>query len=184
MTLYVGSNKIKEIGVHGVYVGSTPINAIYNGSDLVYQYRPYTDGTVLLYGSNTGLKTYTLEKGLYQCCVVAGGFRSGYWSSSSGSAVEIQFRLTETSTVQVYSGGTETTAYLNINETRMITAYGNGGQTGAPTVSAINTSVYWVKTVVNNRGLGGGGHKGSVSPYENWGAGQAAGGARLAYVGL
>lgn len=185
MTLYIGSNKIKDIGIHGVYVGSTPINAIYNGSQKIYQYRPYAYGTVLLYGSNTGLKTYTLQKGLYQCCVVGGGIGGAWWSKAGGAAAEIQFRLTITTTVEVYSGGNSAAGYLNIAGARIVTANGSTEQMTGGSYTINTGSSYYVKTVYAKNGNGANmSTAASVSPYENWGAGNVAGGARLAYVGL
>jgi hypothetical protein len=39
MTLYKGSQKIKDTNSYGVYKGSTPIGAIYKGSQKVYIFK-------------------------------------------------------------------------------------------------------------------------------------------------
>lgn len=73
MTLYVGSNKIKDVSTHGVYVGSTPINAIYCGSQLVYQYIPAGK----TFNAATNFQTYVVPKGITKLqvdCVAARGY--------------------------------------------------------------------------------------------------------------
>ena len=162
-----------------------PINAIYNGSQLVYQYIPYNIGQVLLYGANTGAKTYTLPKGQYQCCVVGGGWSNqSNWSLASGAAAEIVFKLTAPATVEVYSGPLGATGYLNINGARIVTANTASGEMVGGTYSINTSSPYHVRTVMASNGNNANMSVGaSVSPYENWGGGHDAGGARLAFVG-
>ena len=161
-----------------------PINAIYNGSEKVYQYHPYNIGEVLLYGANTGTMTYTLPKGVYQCCVVGGGRTQPYWTRPSGAAAEIQFRLTQSATVEIYSGGVGTTAYLKINGVTVVSCTGSTSDSVAGEYTIDTSSSYYVSTVMASNGKVSSGLSGaSVSPYEEWGAGNTAGGARLAYVG-
>lgn len=161
-----------------------PINAIYNGSEKVYQYHPYNIGEVLLYGADTGTKTYTLPKGVYQCCVVGGGRTQPYWTRPSGAAAEIMFRLTQPTNVEVYSGGIGVTAYLKINGVTVVTCTGSTSDSVAGQYTIDTSSSYYVSTVMSSNGIVSPGLNGaSVSPYEEWGKGNTAGGARLAYVG-
>lgn len=87
MTLYVGSNKIKDTGVHGVYVGSTPIKAIYNGSQLVYQYNSYEPQQILVNISGTASTNITFKRGVYYIRAQGaggGGGRNGYFGNGQG----------------------------------------------------------------------------------------------------
>ena len=159
------------------------IKAIYSGSQLVYLYQPYEPETVILYGANTGTKTYILDNGVYQCCVVGGGIQGNYWSKAGGAAVEIQFRLTEKATVVVYSGGGSSTGYIDIDGVRIAQAGGARGQNSGGVYSIDTASPYYVSTIVARNGGGANlSTAGSVSPYGGWGAGGQNGGARLAYV--
>lgn len=185
MVLYINGKKIKEIGAHGLYFNGKAINAAYRNGKKVYQYKPFSPGAVLLYGENTGTKTYSLEKGVYQCCVVGGGWRNqASWSKAGGAAAEIRFRLTTKTTVVVSSGGLGVDGYLNINGTRIVTARTPTAEQGGTNTYTIDTnSSYYVSTVYASDGKDANLSTGaSVSPYETWGAGTKAGGARLAYV--
>lgn len=92
MTAYIGGSKIKDTGAYGVYYGSTPIKAIYNGSQLVYQYLPA--GTVFFESATPGTYTFTAPRSCTVSIIMVGGgggaayAHGGYWESEAngGSA--------------------------------------------------------------------------------------------------
>lgn len=95
MTTYVGSNKIKDTDEHGVYYGSIPINAVYNGSDLVYQYIP----TAKTFSAATNFQTYVVPKGITKLqvdCVAASGHNNRGGDTYGGAGGRVQCTLSVT----------------------------------------------------------------------------------------
>ena len=70
MTLYHGSNKIKDRNEFGVFYGNRAIKKIYKGSTLVYEV-----GTI--FETTTGSKTVALPEGDYYLILVGGGGGAG-----------------------------------------------------------------------------------------------------------
>lgn len=88
------------------------IGAIYNGSDLVYQYQPYTPGTVLLNTASSGTYSVNLKRGRYYISLTGAGGRAngGYYyacfqnSGGAGGTVKGDFWVNEDTTVTVVVG--------------------------------------------------------------------------------
>lgn len=178
-----------------------PVKEIYNGSQLVYQYQKVAPGTVLLYAANTGTRTFTLEKGVYQVALcgargkdvttVAGGYAWGN-AGSGGGFVEVVFYIPEKTTVTLYSTSQGNGAsYMNFGSTRMITANGGADGAGAAGTCSVSSSLDVVQTIKNVTGNKGGTGLAStpsvatVSTYGNWGStANSSGGVRLEYIRL
>lgn len=180
MPLYVGSNKIKELGDYGVYYGSTPIEKIYNGSQLVYEWKPYNPNTVFYNNGNVGAVTWSasLHKGIYSLSLAGGGNAANngyyYWpAGNKGSVLVCTFKLAQKSTISVTLGaggaaygGKGGNTVFSINGTTAITCPGGGG------AITINSSVINIlSTTTNNTGGGGGGSGSNPTTLSPWGDG-------------
>lgn len=196
MTLYKGSQQIKDTGSFGVYKGSQAIRKIYKGSELVYLYSPFNPNTVLIYYSSSTTQSRSLPQGQYYVEVVgAGGVdaygQEGYWARRRGGASGARFSATidvtgDNHTISMTCGASYgASSTLNIDGVTVATAGGGGNYTNVGTVST-NLSVSGVSfsgtTSINgNAGqetyvYGGGGSPSggaSVSSLGNYGHGQS-----------
>ena len=200
MVLYKDNKKIQDIAEYGIYYGNIPIKEVYKGSQLIYQYQPYEPSTVLIYGSNTGSETITLDIGYYKVALcgargkdvttVAGGYAWGN-AGSGGGFVEVVFYISEKTTVTLYSTSQGNGAsYMDFDDTRMITA--NGGANGAGAAGTCSVSdnlnvIQTIKNVTGNKGttaVAATPSVATVSTYDNWGStANSNGGVRLEYIG-
>jgi len=197
MTLYKGSQKIKDTGAYGIYHGSTPIRKVYHGSELEYIYSPYSPDTVLINFSSNTTQTATLPQGRYYIEIVGSGGvdaygQEGYWARRRGGASGARFSATidvinDNHTISLKCGASYgANSTLTIDNTLVATAGGGGNYTSVGTVTIGSTSITNISfsntTSVNgNAGqetfiYGGGGSPSggaSVSTLGNYGHGQS-----------
>ena len=135
--LYYANNKIRDVTDYGVYASSRAIKAIYHGSDLVYQFNAYNPNTVLANTSGQSTFTVTLKPGVYYVEITGGGgggggtvYSQGMWSNSGGSGASVygEFYNPIEQSFTLYAGGMTALSYMNVGETRAITA--NNGTSG------------------------------------------------------
>ena len=198
-SLYKGSNKIKDRGSYGVYAGSQPIEQIYKGSDLVYQFMPYDPDTVLFNDGNKTDLTFgiSLMKGLYRIKLVGAGdaASSGYYywpAGNRGSLIDCKIRITSTTNLSVVCGnggaswgGQGGSSILSLNNQTAITCPSGGAIT-------INNSVINIQEILSQDNGGGGGGSGAnptaLSPWGDGGYTYSAegrgGGFYLQYLGV
>lgn len=174
MTLYKGSNKIRDRGPFGVYKGSTPIKRIYKGSQLVYQYESYDPDAVVVELNNGQSSTITLKKGVYKLWISGGGGTGGTHyidhyafttSGGSGSTWEGTIKLASDVALVAYGAGNNEDSYLDFNGSRILTAgggrettYGHSNPQGGTLTLASGWSSYVVttdKSVNGNNGTTG-----------------------------
>lgn len=199
VSLYHGSNKIRDRSEFGVYCGNQPIYSIFKGSQLVYQYHPFEPEEALV-NQTSGTKTITIPRGLYYLEVVGGGGwgnsgDAGYTTGSAGGGsgarfsanisiyddITLVFSCGEAGSGSSVNGGVST---LTINGTTVCTCgggvYGNPYyQTGVGGTVTSNTSISGVAfSNVTNRN----GNDGARSDNTTWGW-VAQGGASVASTG-
>lgn len=209
MTLYIGSNKIKDRSSTGLYIDNSKIIKAYLGSELVYQFESYNPGTVLSTVTNGNTYSATLGPGVYQLHITGGGGgyanwgAGGYpWAAGGGSAAtwEGTFYNPISQNITLYAGAAEADSYMNLGGTRMITAgrgghagVDSGGAAGTLTVGSTLNIVSTSKSTNGNRGPGttfGWSQTGAASTSSNgWGGGTVLqsgnvqyGGAKLWYI--
>lgn len=209
MTVYKGSNKIRDRSTFGIYKGNRPIKRIYKGSKLVYQFESYDPSTTLVNITNGQTATVTLKKGVYQLYAAGGGGSASQWGDGgyiwarggcSGGAVEGTFYLSEPKTF-VCSAGTQTggtagttpnNTTITINGVTAVTCVGgrngydssNGGTGGSASFTNALGSVSCVATTGLNKGsLGSYNGSASVSS-KKWGAGGNAPSGEYTYGGI
>jgi len=196
VSLYYGSDKIKDRTDYGVYHGNQAIKQIYHGSTKVYQYESYEPNTTLVNISNGDTATVTLAKGVYQLYAAGGGGGASQWGSGgyiwsrggcSGGAVEGLFYLSEPKTVVCSAatptgggaGSTPTNTTISINGVNAVTCEGGrngydsqGGGTGgvASFTDALGSVSCVATTGLNSGSLGSPVGSPSVSS-KKWGAG-------------
>lgn len=90
MALYKGNSKIRDRGTYGIYYGSSPIQDIYHGSDLVYRFQPYDTDEVLINSAGEITETITLQKGVYYIEITGGGGSSYTDSTLCSNVVHTQ----------------------------------------------------------------------------------------------
>ena len=154
-----------------------PIAAVYNGSNLIYQYNSYTPETIILNTATAGTYTVTLKRGQYYIALTGAGGRAngGYYyacfqnSGGSGGTVAGNFYVDTDTTVTVVVGagqsGKGNASTLSVGSTQMIYADGgnychaNGscsGNTGG-SANSINLSGKLsninLKAIVGNNGV-------------------------------
>ena len=99
MTLYKGSQKIRDTGTYGVYHGRIPIRSIYHGSDLVYwQQISHT------FNVSDSFQTYTVPHDVHKLrvdCVASQGFQYST-SAAVGKGGRVQCDLTVTPNQVLY----------------------------------------------------------------------------------
>lgn len=79
MSIYKGSQKIKEL-----YFGGVKIGKVYKGGTLVYQSCPYKAGQVLFESATVGTNSLNLlANGVYKVWIVGGGAGGAYKRNSS-----------------------------------------------------------------------------------------------------
>ena len=200
MTLHINGNKIKDKKEHGVYFGSIPINAIYNGSTKIYQYYPLDPSTPIIYKSGDYTYEGDLPRGKYQVTIAGYGGNAAqqvswfvYYSGSGGSggAVYGTFNLSEKKHVILHSAASQNdTSYMKLNGKEAIKCTGGGtvsfdffmnmsGNTGG--VASVDNSLFAKTELVVKNGNAGSGKTteggvaggASVSNRDNWGAGGA-----------
>ena len=174
MSINYNSKYIKQIGEHGVCVGSTPINAIYYGSEKVYQYLP--GATTFNAGSN--LVTYTVPKGCTKLGIDCVASKGGDFVANGGNGgrVTCDISVTPGQTLYVTVGAIPTdaaTPSYNASDIRIGgTEYTNrivvagGGGNGSSGSNAVS---------VNGTGGAGGGLTGGTGGTSNSAAGGAGG---------
>jgi hypothetical protein len=84
MTLYKGSQKIKDTNSYGVYKGSTPIGAIFKGSEKVYMFHKATT-----WQAGTTLQAYQVSKYCNKIRVDCVG-SAGYNANTPGKGGRVQ----------------------------------------------------------------------------------------------
>lgn len=177
--LYKGNAKIRDIGQYGVYAGNQPIDAIYHGSDLVYQFQPYNPGVVLYNNGNGTDLSYSvaLRKGVYRVKLVGAGDAADngyfYWPAGNrGSLIDCTIYMPSTKNFRVTLGnggkswsGQGGSSILYINNSPAITCPSGGAIT-------INNSLIDIISITSRDNGGGGGGSGqnptALSP---WGDG-------------
>lgn len=78
MTLYKGSQQIRDIGNFGVFYGNNPIRQIFKGSELVYQYHPFEPQSIIINKSESITVEHSLPQGRYYVEVVGAGGSGKY----------------------------------------------------------------------------------------------------------
>lgn len=181
MSINYNSKYIKQIGEHGVCVGSTPINAIYCGSQKIYQYLP--SATTFNAGSN--LVTYIVPKGCTKLGIDCVASKGGDFKATGGNGgrVTCDLAVSEDQILYVTVGAIPTAAATpsyNASDIRIGgTAYSNrvivagGGGNGSNGANGVS---------VNGTGGAGGGLTGGTGGTSNSAGGgqggtQTAGGA-------
>lgn len=167
MTLYKGSQQIRDTGAYGVYKGSQPIDAIYKGSQLVYLHEYYEPQTTLVEISNGNTQTITLPDGVYQIYIAGGGGNVANWGAGgylwsagggSGGAVEGMFYNPETASFTFTAGAANQNSTATRAGATIITCNkgGNGGQGGGGAGGTASfTGITNVSLVARNGNTGG-----------------------------
>lgn len=153
MTLYKGSQQIRDTGSYGVYKGSTPIGAIYKGSQKVYQFH-----RELTFNPSSGLQTYKVPSWVSKIhvdCVASSGYNSTD-SNGKGGRVQCDLPVTGGQTLYIMVGGQPSSNAVQYNASDIRT--NNAGVT--------NTTSLQSRLLV----AGGGGTR------SNWGGSRGVGG--------
>lgn len=109
MTLYKGNAKIKDSGSYGVYQGSTPIAAIYHGSDKVYMFQ-----AVHSWQAGTNLAQYTVPSyvtKLHVDCVASRGY-NGRNQPGLGGRVQCDINVTGGQILYITVGNIPSNGYI------------------------------------------------------------------------
>lgn len=117
MTLYKGSQKIRDTGDYGVYHGSEPIGAIYHGNDLVYIFKKSTT-----WQAGTSLARYQVSPWCTKLrvdCVGSKGF-NGDRTAGKGGRVQCEMTVTPNQILYITVGASPTsqTAVYNAADIR------------------------------------------------------------------
>lgn len=91
MTLYKGSQKIRDTESYGVYKGSQPIVAIYKGSQKVYLFK-----RSLTWQAGTTLATYTVPSYVTKIQIDCVGSRGNSGSETGGYGGRVQCKMNVT----------------------------------------------------------------------------------------
>lgn len=106
MTLYAGSDKIRDTDSYGVYKGSQPIRAIYKGSQKLYWQQLTTT-----FNASGSFQVYTVPANVTKLmidCVASKGLNFGSYSGGSGGRVQCILNVTPNQTLYIYVGATGT----------------------------------------------------------------------------
>lgn len=147
MVLYKDNKQIRDSSEYGVYYGFTPIQEIYKGSQLIYQYEPYEPKTVIIdtvQADSIMSFTHTLPKGVYKISMIgtAGYTHSHYyvgWTyyhGSTGGIVEVEYYSDGVTPITFTIDPNATTSAsghttLSVNENVIIQASGGADSRGA-----------------------------------------------------
>ena len=185
---------VNGLEVDSVYCGAVPIAEVYNGAQPVWTADAYDKGHIFVEANEGKTFEVTLEKGTYYVEVTGGGGSSNFgWyyicfnnSGGSGASCYGEFYNPKQQTFTLCAGGGSGISYMNIGDTRVLTANnGNGcaangacgGNTGGKAVLDFSSELVENISVEGHDGLSGSYAENaapapgaSVSPH-GWGVG-------------
>lgn len=104
MELYKGSQKIQDTGSYGIYHGSTPIGAVYKGSDKVYIFKKST-----AWQAGATLQEYKVSPWCTKIRVDVVGSKG--WNGGNGGRVQCDLTVTPNQVIYISVGNIPSNRY-------------------------------------------------------------------------